>query len=247
MQGMTILVTGAAGFVGLNVVEHLLRAGRSVAGLDRIDLPPRARRLFPSLPGSLTWTSGSVQSASDLSRALTAAPVQAVIHCAVITAGAERERRDPEGIVATNVGGATATLAAAARHGVGRFIYPSSVAVYGTAARGVDLVREDEVPPRPVMLYGLTKLACEILLPRVAEVGGIGFAAARLASVYGPWDVCHRRARHAVTDAVRPAARPRRDGGGAGTPWPGRLHLCPGCRGRAGGAGGRPGAKANNL
>ena len=188
VTGAAGFVTGAAGFVGLNVVEHLLRAGRSVAGLDRIDLPPRARRLFPSLPGSLTWTSGSVQSASDLSRALTSAPVQAVIHCAVITAGTERERRDPEGIVATNVGGATTTLAAAARHGVGRFIYPSSVAVYGTAARGVDLVREDEVPPRPVMLYGLTKLACETLLPRVAEVGGIEFAAARLASVYGPWE-----------------------------------------------------------
>ena len=188
MPGMTILVTGAAGFVGLNVVEHLLRAGRPVVGLDRIDLPPRARRLFPSLPGSLTWIGGSVQSASDLSRALTIAPVQAVVHCAVITAGPERERRDPEGIIATNVGGATAALAAAARRGVGRFIYPSSVAVYGTAARGVPLVREDEVPARPVMLYGLTKLACETLLPRMAEVCGIGFAAARLASVYGPWE-----------------------------------------------------------
>ena len=188
MPGMTTLVTGAAGFVGLNVVEHLLRAGRDVVGLDRIDLPVRARRLFPTLPGHFTFIGGSILSASDLSRALTAAPVRAVIHCAVITAGSARERRDPEGIVAVNVQGAVATLAAAARRGVARFIYPSSVAVYGTAARGVPLVREDEVPPRPVMLYGLTKLACETLLPRMAEVGGTGFAAARLASVYGPWE-----------------------------------------------------------
>ena len=185
---MTVLVTGAAGFVGLNVVEHLLRAGRPVVGLDRIDLPARARRCFAVLPGRLTWIGGSVLSASDLSRALTIAPVQAVIHCAVITAGSARERRDPEGIVAVNVQGAVAALAAAARRGVGRFVYPSSVAVYGAAARGVPLVGEDEVPTQPVMLYGLTKLACETLLPRMAEVGGIGFAAARLASVYGPWE-----------------------------------------------------------
>ena len=182
------LVTGAAGFVGLNVVEHLLRAGGSVVGLDRIDLPARARRDFADLPGRLTWIGGSVQSSADLSRALTIQPVQAVIHCAVITAGTERERRDPEGIIAVNVQGAVATLAAAARRRVGRFVYPSSVAVYGTAARGVPLIGEDSVPTRPVMLYGLTKLACETLLPRMAEVQGIAFAAARLATVYGPWE-----------------------------------------------------------
>lgn len=185
---MTTLVTGAAGFVGLNVVEHLLRAGRGVVGLDRIDLPARARACFAILPGRLTWIGGSILSAADLSRALTIAPVRTVIHCAVITAGSARERRDPEGIIAVNVQGAVAALAAAARRGAARFIYPSSVAVYGTAARGVPLVQEDEVPARPAMLYGLTKLACETLLPRMAEVGGIGFAAARLASVYGPWE-----------------------------------------------------------
>jgi len=184
---MTILVTGAAGFVGLNVVEHLLRAGRTVVGLDRIDLPARARRDFAALPGSLIWIGGSVRSASDLSRAMTMAPVDVVIHCAVITSGSAREAADPEGIVDVNVSGAVATLAAAARRGVRRFIYPSSVAVYGASARGGQSVSED-LPAQPLMLYGLTKLACETLLPRIADVQGIGFAAARLASVYGPWE-----------------------------------------------------------
>ncbi len=184
---MTILVTGAAGFVGLNVTEHLLRAGRSVVALDRLDLPPRARREFAELPGQLTVIGGSVMSEPDLARALTIQPVETVIHCAVITAGSEREKRDPEGIVAVNLQGAVQTLVAAARRGVKRFVYPSSVAVYGTAAMGVDPVPED-LPPKPVMIYGMTKLACEILLPRIAEVQGIGFVAARLASVFGPWE-----------------------------------------------------------
>lgn len=184
---MATLVTGAAGFVGLNVIEHLLGAGRTVVGLDRLDLPARARRDFAALPGTLIMIGGSVMSSADLARALTVAPVQQVIHCAVITAGSAREARDPEGIVAVNVQGAVAALVAAAQRGVKRFIYPSSVAVYGTNAAGVDPVRED-LPPKPVMLYGLTKLACETLLPRIAEVQGIGFAAARLASVFGPWE-----------------------------------------------------------
>lgn len=184
---MTILVTGAAGFVGLNVTEHLLRAGRTVVGLDRIDLPARARREFATLPGRLTSIGGSVLSSADLARALTMTPIDAVIHCAVITAGGAREAADPETIVAINVQGAVGALVAAARRGVRRFIYTSSVAVYGSSARGVALVSED-LPPRPIMLYGLTKLACETLLPRIAEVQGIDFAAARLASVYGPWE-----------------------------------------------------------
>lgn len=184
---MAILVTGAAGFVGLNVTEHLLRLGRDVVGLDRLDLPAQARSDFAALPGHLVMIGGSVMSDADLARALTIRPVDAVIHCAVITAGSAREKRDPEGIVAVNVQGAVQALVAAARRGVRRFVYPSSVAIYGTNAQGVDPIPES-LAPKPVMIYGLSKLACEVLLPRIAEVQGIGFAAARLASVFGPWE-----------------------------------------------------------
>src|ERR1700722_13637337 len=185
---MATLVRGAAGFVALNVVEHLLAAGRDVVGLDRIALPERARRAFATLPGRFTLIGGSIQSAADLGRALTIAPVEAVIHCAVITAGAAREKADPETIVAVNVDGAMATLMAAARRGVPRFVYPSSGAIYGTAARDVSLIDEDALVPAPATLYGLTKRAAETLLPRVAEMQGVRFTAARLGSVYGPWE-----------------------------------------------------------
>jgi nucleoside-diphosphate-sugar epimerase len=185
---MATLVTGAAGFVALNVVQHLLAAGHDVVGLDRIALPERARRAFAALPGRFTLIGGSILSAADLRRALTIAPVEAVIHCAVITAGAVREKADPETMVAVNVDGAVATLMAAAAHGVPRFVYPSSGAIYGSAARDVPLIDEDALPPAPVTLYGLTKRAAETLLPRVAGTQGVRFAAARLGSVYGPWE-----------------------------------------------------------
>ena len=111
-----------------------------------------------------------------------------MIHCAVITAGSAREKADPEGIVAVNVQGAVATLMAAAARGVPRFVYPSSGSIYGAAARDVPLIDEDALLPAPVSLYGLTKRAAETLLPRVAETQGVRFAAARLGSVYGPWE-----------------------------------------------------------
>ena len=185
---MAILVTGAAGFVALNVVEHLLEAGRDVVGLDRIPLPRRAARDFASLPGRFTLIGGSILSDADLSRALTMRPIEAVIHCAVITAGARRETSDPGSIVAVNVQGAVGTLVAAARHGVKRFVYPSSGAVYGASAASVDVMDEDTLRPAPVNLYGLTKFAAESILPRIAETQGVSLTAARLGVVYGPWE-----------------------------------------------------------
>jgi nucleoside-diphosphate-sugar epimerase len=185
---MATLVTGAAGFVALNVVEHLLRAGRDVVGLDRIPLPDRAAREFAELPGRLTMIGGSVLSDADLSRAMTAAPIEAVIHCAVITAGSDRETADPGSIVAVNIQGAVTTLVAAAHGGVKRFVYPSSGAVYGTAAATVDLMDEDTLRPAPVSLYALTKFAAESILPRVAATHGVALTVARLGVVYGPWE-----------------------------------------------------------
>ena len=111
-----------------------------------------------------------------------------MIHCAVITAGSAREKADPETIVAVNVQGAVATLMAAARHRVTTFVYPSSGSIYGAVARDVPLIDEDALMPAPVALYGLTKRAAETILPRVAVVQGVRFAAARLGTVYGPWE-----------------------------------------------------------
>lgn len=185
---MAILVTGAAGFVALNVVEHLLAAGRDVVGLDRIPLPRRAARDFAALPGQLILVGGSILSEADLSRALTMRPIEAVIHCAVITAGDRREKADPGSILSVNVDGAVATLLAAARRGIKRFVHTSSGAVYGSAAATVALVDEDALRPAPVNLYGLTKFAAESIMPRVAATQGVDLTVVRLGQVYGPWE-----------------------------------------------------------
>jgi nucleoside-diphosphate-sugar epimerase len=222
---MAILVTGAAGFVALNVVEHLLTAGRDVVGLDRIPLPKRASRDFARLPGRLIMIGGSILSDADLSRALTMVPIEAVIHCAVITAGSVRETADPGSVVAVNIQGAVATLVAAARRGVSRFVYPSSGAVYGASAATVDLMDEDLLRPAPVNLYGLTKFAAESILPRVAQTQGLALTVARLGVVFGPWEYAT-----GVRDTLSPMLQTL-DLAGAGTeavlgpPWRGDYTL----------------------
>jgi len=184
----TILVTGAAGFVGLAVTEALLARGDTVVAFDRAPLPHDAAARFAALPGRIVPVHGDIRSGSDLAAAFAAAPVARVLHAAVITAGAEREKRDAETVVAVNVGGAIAVLNAAVANRVTRFVYPSSVAVYGQQPEGSPPFSEEGTWPRPVMLYGITKLAAEQALARLARAHGLSFAAARLASVFGPWE-----------------------------------------------------------
>ena len=181
---MAILVTGAAGFVGLNVVEALLGRGQPVVAFDAQACPARAAAAM----AAATWVQGDIRSAADWDRAFAAAPITAMLHAAVVTAGTAREKADPESIVAVNIGGAVAAVRAAARHGVTRFVYPSSGSVYGHPPAGGGPYDEATSWPRPLALYGITKLAAEQAVLRLAEVAGIPAAAARLGSVYGPWE-----------------------------------------------------------
>lgn len=182
------LVTGASGFVGLAVTEALLARGDTVVAFDHSPVPDDAARRFVSLPGRIVPVGGDVRSDADLAAAFAAAPVARVLHAAVITAGAEREKADAETIVSVNVLGALAVLRACLAHGVARLVSPSSVAVYGQQPEGSPPFDEDTTWPRPVMLYGITKLAAEQALLRLARVHGLSFAAARLGSVFGPWE-----------------------------------------------------------
>jgi nucleoside-diphosphate-sugar epimerase len=182
------LVTGAAGFVGLAVTEALLARGDTVVAFDSGAIPSAAARHFAALPGRIVPIAGDIRSAADLAAAFAAAPIARVLHAAVITAGAAREKADAETIVAVNMIGAIAVLQAAAARGVARFVYPSSVAVYGQQPDGSPPFSEDATWPKPVMLYGITKLAAEQALARLARVHGLSFAAARLGTVFGPWE-----------------------------------------------------------
>ena len=184
---MRVLVTGGAGFVGINLVEALLRRGDAVTVFGLDDLPPRAAALLPTLPGTLRPLRGDVRDVDALREAVAGA--EAVFPFAAITAGPEREAEAPELVVEVNLLGLLATLRAARDAGtVRRVILPSSSAVYGESAYRHDVLDEVTTPPVPISAYGVTKYAVERMGLRLCGAWGLDAVAARIGPAFGPWE-----------------------------------------------------------
>jgi nucleoside-diphosphate-sugar epimerase len=168
---MTTLITGGAGFVGLNLAERLLSEGETVVSFDARLPPPAFLEATRALPGVLHVVEGDIRDSGARLRAFDAAPVDMVFHGAAITADAEREKISPDIILDVNLNGTLRMLEAARDREVGRFVYPSSLVVYGASLYDRGLAVEDETPAIPETLYGITKYAGERLALRFGGCG----------------------------------------------------------------------------
>lgn len=183
---MTVLVTGAAGFLG----AHLVRAcasrlpGETVAAADRDD-PPDAVRAFWSPHPGIAVHRLDVTEADAVDALIGALRPRIVIHAAALTPTAEEEAAAPQRIVAVNIGGTAVVLRAALRcPALVRAVVLSSGAVYGNAPDLPDPVAE-ETPCAPATLYGVTKLACEGLGRRLGALADASVVSVRVAALYG--------------------------------------------------------------
>jgi len=213
----TALITGGAGFVGLNLAEALLARGDQVVIFGRDAPPAAASRHFATLPGRLTVTQGDVRDRAALATLFRAQPVDLLFPFAAITAGPAREAADPHSIIDVNLNAVVATLEAARdAGGVRRVILPSSAAVYGEAVFTHPVLDEVTTPVAPITVYGVTKFAVERAGLRLAGAFGMSAVAARIGATFGPWehDTGLRdtlSAHHGVMQAVaagRPALLP---------------------------------------
>lgn len=114
---MTIFITGAAGFLGINLVRYLLKQGHSVIGYDLADFN------YPEL-ADITFVQGDIRDLSALQSAMTGASM--VVHCA-----AALPLYSKDDIFSTDITGTTNVLATAMQLGIERVIHISSTAVYG--------------------------------------------------------------------------------------------------------------------
>ena len=185
---MATLITGASGFVGLALTEHLLTKGQQVVGFDLALPPKRAQQLFSSLPGRYEAVQGDVRDSQPLTQTLQRCGVDVLVALAAITADAERERLAPQSIFDVNVGGVLSAVSAAAVCGVKRVLLGSSGSVYGTT--GIGPARLDEVNSqlRPEGLYGISKMAAELAALRLTELHGLHVVVGRLGTCFGPWE-----------------------------------------------------------
>ena len=185
---MTVLITGGSGFVGLNVAERLLTQGEDVVLFGLGLLPVSAHADFSSLPGTLSTVAGDVCDSSALDGVFIQYGIERVVHGAAITAGPDRERRDPLGIINVNLIGTIATLEAARQHGTRRVVYLSSCAIYGESDYDVAECDEASTLPVPVNLYAISKYAAERAALRYGNQWNMDVLVARPTEVFGPWE-----------------------------------------------------------
>lgn len=183
----TVLVTGAAGFIGSHLVERLLALGHRVIGLDNFDpfYPEALKRQnlaqvarYPEF----TFIQGDCSVAADLEPAFRTAP-DVVVHLAA-KAGVRPSIADPLGYTRANIVATQVLLEAARRHGVTRFVFGSSSSVYGNNEK-VPFAETDAVD-HPISPYAATKRAGELICHTYHHLFGMGVLALRFFTVYGP-------------------------------------------------------------
>ena len=198
---MTLLVTGATGFV-MSVLGRAWLDADPAARLVMLDAAPlddMAQRFFAAYRERLTLVVADVTQPESWRPVLARHPVTHIVHGATITPIArgsvsetrhEPEAENPARIVDVNVMGTVAVLewARTLAH-LERFLYVSSGAVYrqhGPDRPGEPLPEDGYVQPR--RLYGISKLASELITERYGELFGLATASVRPSSVYGPMD-----------------------------------------------------------
>ena len=180
------LVTGAAGFIGSHLVEHLLGQGQSVVGLDNFSTG-KAENLehVRKAVGAERWKAmrfieGDIRSLATCRQACEGAEL--VLHQAAL-GSVPRSIDDPLSSNDSNINGFLNMLTAARDAGVARFVYASSSAIYGDHPA---LPKVEPVIGKPLSPYGLTKGVNEQYAGVFAECYGFRAIGLRYFNVFGP-------------------------------------------------------------
>ena len=182
---MKYIVTGAAGFIGSNLAERLVRTGREVVGIDCfLDYYPRAikERNLARLRASANFTFREEDLlAADLGSLI--GEDDRIFHQAA-QAGVRASWGGDFAIYTENNVRATQVLLEACRgKRIGRLVYASSSSIYGDAET---LPTAEDALPRPVSPYGVSKLAGEHLCYLYWRNFGVPSTSLRYFTVYGP-------------------------------------------------------------
>ncbi len=186
-----VLLTGAAGFIGMHVAQALLERGERVVGLDNLN-PYYDIRLKQARLGRLEGRPGfrfhpmDVADREAMQALLEAEPgIDRIVHLAA-QAGVRHSLVDPYAYVQSNVMGHLVVQEAARQlPRLSHLVYASSSSVYG-ANRHLPFAEADRVD-QPVSLYAATKRAGELMSHAYAHLFGLPQTGLRFFTVYGPW------------------------------------------------------------
>jgi len=185
---MTTLITGGAGFVGLNIAEKLLASDQQVVIYDLGDIKPKAHLDLGEHAGRLITHAGNVLSRDELKHAIKTHGVDRIVHAAAITASVTREKNHANDIVQVNTIGTINVLEAAIETGVKRVVSLGTGSVYGSAVKQTGTLDEIRDLPQPETLYGISKYAAERIALRYHHTRDLDVVVARLGVVFGRYE-----------------------------------------------------------
>jgi len=189
MNTSPILVTGAAGFIGMHCSAKLLAQGHHVIGIDNLNdyYDPRLKqaRLAPlSAHPGFRFIETDIANRDALEKLFAEVRPKRVLHLAA-QAGVRYSLKNPHAYVQSNLVGFVNMLEGCRHHGVQHLVYASSSSVYGANTK-VPFAVGDSVD-HPVSLYAATKKSNELMAHSYSHLYGLPTTGLRFFTVYGPW------------------------------------------------------------
>ena len=191
LKGKTVLVTGAAGFIGSNLVKRLFKETDDIKiiGIDSItdyyDVNIKYERLkeIESLNRDWTFVKGSIADREIVRRLFRENRIAVVVNLAA-QAGVRYSITNPDAYMESNIMGFYNILEACRHHEVEHLVYASSSSVYG-ANKKVPYSTDDKVD-NPISLYAATKKSNELMAHCYSKLYNIPSTGLRFFTVYGP-------------------------------------------------------------
>jgi len=175
---MRYLVTGAAGFIGSNLVEELVQRGNEVRGIDNFSTGRREN--VEPFAQDIEFIEGDIRDAGTIRNAMKG--VDAVLHQAAIPS-VPRSISDPATSHYVNVNGTLNILNVARECGVRRIVNASSSSVYGDSPT---LPKREDMPTNPLSPYAVSKLSAERYCSVYSRIYGMEAISLRYFNVFGP-------------------------------------------------------------
>lgn len=191
LNGNTVLVTGAAGFIGGNLVKHLfgIYPDIHIIGIDSLNdyydvcLKHERLREIEELGRNWTFIHDTIANKAVVDRLFCDHSINVVVNLAA-QAGVRYSITNPNAYIESNIIGFYNILEACRHHNVSHLVYASSSSVYG-ANRKVPYSTDDKVD-NPVSLYAATKKSDELMAHAYSKLYNIPSTGLRFFTVYGP-------------------------------------------------------------
>lgn len=186
---MKILVTGAAGFIGMHVARMLLARGDEVVGVDNLNayyIQQLKQDRLEQLKGfdRFSFVEMDIADTDAVNRLFAAGGFQRVVNLAA-QAGVRYSLVNPGAYVQSNLVGFANILEACRQHRIEHLVYASSSSVYGNNSKMPFSVHDNV--DHPVSLYAASKKANELMAHSCSHLFGLPTTGLRFFTVYGPW------------------------------------------------------------